>query len=201
MTDLLDINDPDWSAFKAGDPEYFLRVTGDYIRRYCGWSIYPNVTVTATKIQVGSQGIIQLPTLYLTDVSAVSIRANGNYPANVLDADRYEWFQHGVIKPTGQAFYGSNWYRGYYYEPGPFLLPTNAGGLADVTFTHGYDELPGDIKQVAYEMATSSMFLKAGNVKDVASPGFKLTSSTDAGLVLNPEQRNRLAPYRLPVVI
>jgi hypothetical protein len=200
--ELLDPADPDWEAFQAGDPEYLLRVTGTTLRTYCGWHLYPSLTETLDKLPIGTAGRIMLPSLYVTDVASVAIQFNPQQEFAVQDPDTYTWFQQGYILPIGQAFWGSQWYSGFYYEPGPDFMPVANAGLASVTFTHGYDTLPDDIKQVAYELTAWSGLIKTGGeVKEVASPGFRLMLSGNPGMNLNTEQKNRLAPYRIPGVI
>jgi hypothetical protein len=200
MQALLDINDPDWQSFQEGDPEYLLRVCGESVRLYCGWHIYPSITETQAKLPIGSQGKIQVDSVYVTDVAEVAVQYNPDLDPTIMDPDMYTWHDYGVIEPIGQSYWGSLWYAGYYYNPGPTFLPVFNMGYAAVTLTHGYDTVPDPVKQVAYELASLSGMMKIGNVKEIASPGFRLMLSQNAGANLNVEQKNRLAPYRLPVV-
>lgn len=222
IQNLLDVNDPDWVAFQNGDPEYLMRAAGETIREYCGWHIYPNITVTLDKLKIGTEGRIMLPSLMVTDVSSLAIQFNPQQPFQVQDPGMYSWFEEGYILPVGQAFWGSSWYSGYYYEPGPYFLPSTNVGLASVTFNSGYDYVPEMVKQVAFEMAQSSgAALPVGNpaaagalpsstnVKEIASPGFRLVLNGDpteiagSGTVgsLTTNQKNRLADYMLGRVI
>lgn len=198
---LCDPNDPDWAAFQAQDLNYFLSVAGARIQRYCGWRIYPNDTNTVSKLRVQTNGRIMLPSMYVTDVSNVTI-LTGVDTEVVLDADQYQWFQQGYIQPIGM---GTGWwggtYSGYYYGPDtPAYVPWLNFGYATVTFTHGYPSVPADVKQVAYELAEVASEMTAGNVSGITTPGFDLKLTRNAGLNLNPEQMDRLAPYRRPVV-
>jgi hypothetical protein len=83
-------------------------------------------------------------------------------------------------------------------------------------FNSGYDTVPETIKQIAYEMAQASGGSGPGsggmpnnsNVKEVASPGFRLvlggggTDINGTGTVgsLTANQKNRLASYRIGAV-
>jgi hypothetical protein len=198
---LADPNDPDWASFQAQDPDYFLKVAGARIRTYCGWRIYPNGTDTKDKLRVRTNGRILLPTLYLTDVASVTIQTGVDMEVT-LDPDMYEWFPTGYIQPIGL---GTGWwwgsYSGYYYGPDtPAYLPWLNFGYATVTFSHGYPAVPDDVKAVAYELAEVAAEMSAGNVSGISTPGYQLTLTRNAGLNLNAEQMDRLAPYRLPVV-
>jgi hypothetical protein len=200
---LISSNDSDWQSFKSGDEDYYLRVAGSAIRKYVGWHLWPSKTVTVTKIQTGSQGLVMLPSRHVTDVTEVLVE-NQTDPENptVLDPGQYTWFEGGWIQRTGAALggWGWGWPGAYYYGPdAPYYLPVYNFGLVDVTFTHGYDILPDDIKQVAFELATSTMTVQPGlgNIKEVQSPQYKTVFGQTPGLNLNPNQTSRLANYRL----
>lgn len=188
---LTSVDDPDWAAFQTRDPAWNLTVAGREIRRYCGWHIYPNLQQAATNLPIGAHGIIQLPSLHVTDVAAVLIQHTSH--TTVLDPARYTWHEYGVIEPHDWAWWSG---CGVY---GPFS-PTYQLGHATVTFTSGYDEPPDDVKQVAFELATTTMEVNAGNVKEIQTPGYRLQTSQPYGATLNDDQKNRLAPYRLPAV-
>jgi hypothetical protein len=197
---LCDPNDPDWASFQAQDPNYFLAVAGARIRTYCGWRIYPNDTDTKDKLRVGTNGRIMLPSLYVTDVASLSIQTGPDTTIDI-DPDMYEWFPTGTIMPLGLTGWGWGSYSGYYYGPDtPAYLPWMNFGYATVTFTHGYPAVPADVKNVAYELAEVAAEMTAGNVSGITTPGYQLTLTRNAGLNLNAEQMDRLAPYRLPVV-
>jgi hypothetical protein len=73
-------------------------------------------------------------------------------------------------------------------------------GYASVTFTHGYDQVPAVIKEIAYELTTTTTEVPAGNAKDIQTPGFKLQLMQAYGATLNQDQKNRLANYRIGAV-
>ena len=197
---LCDPNDPDWASFQAQDPNYFLSVAGARIRTYCGWRIYPNDTDTVDRLRIGTDGRIMLPSLYVTDVAQLTVQTGVN-TSITIDPDMYEWFANGWIMPLGLTGWGWGGYSGFYYGPDtPAYLPWMNFGYATVTFTHGYPAVPADVKSVAYELAEVAAEMTAGNVSGITTPGYQLTLTRNAGLNLNCEQMDRLAPYRLPVV-
>jgi hypothetical protein len=200
--DLLDPNDPDWQSFQSKDPDWFLKVAGDAIRVYCGWHLYPNITATEPQLPIGAKGIIMLPSRHVTDVASVTVFPKSDQPC-VLDPDTdYIWDEEGWIQRSGFPLWGDV-YSGYYYGNDPYYLPVWQAGIASVVFNHGYDEVPADIKEVAYELATSTTMFSAspGTIKEIATPGFRLSPGADFGANLSVNQRNRLANYRIGGVI
>jgi hypothetical protein len=202
--DLVQANDPDWADFQSGDPDYYLRVAGTTLRKYCGWHLFPSKSETITKREIGSHGIIDLPTRYITAVASVVVE-NRTDPENPITVDptQYVWFPEGNIQLTTSAPGGWSWgWPGaYFYGPdAPYYLPVYNFGLCDVTLTHGYDILPDDVKQIAFELAKSSMKLAPsgiGNVKEVGSPQYKTVFGTTPGMTLTPDQKCKLANYRV----
>lgn len=195
MDDLLSATDPDWAAFKAGDEAYFLKAASDAIRHYCGWHIFPSVTTSLDKLRVGSGGIIELPSKHVTDVQAVAMVYRDSEA--VLDEDQYVWFDYGTVQlrnPPSRHPWG--YYGGYGFMPGGYL-PGSPLNIVRVDLTHGYEECPMEIKQVAFELVNSSTDLPSGNVREIWTPGFKLQLSQAAGMSLNPQQRDRLSVFRL----
>lgn len=200
LPDLLDPADPDWASFQQQDPDWFLAVAGDAIRDYCGWHISPNYNFTETNLRIGSRGLIQMPSLLVTNVESVTIQDPTGESPWLLDPTQYTWFDNGVIEPTTlQQWYA---YAGYYYGPDNWsYLPMYQFGYATVVFDSGYDETPRVIKEIAYELTTITTEVAAGNVKEVQTPGFRLTLQQAYGATLNADQKNKLAKYRLPTVI
>lgn len=201
MQDLLQLNDPDYAAFNRGDPEFLLRSVGDTIRQYCGWHIAPSITQTVTNIEVGRAGIVMLPSLHVTDVALVALQANAGADLIPLDPTTYTWHQEGYVEPVNRANFGA--VSGYWYEPSPAFLPITSSGMATVTMTHGYASLPSDLKRVAYELAGWAQALgpdgAAGDIKEIKSPGFALSlgGAVSLGMNLNPDQKARLANYKI----
>jgi hypothetical protein len=192
---LADINDPDWEAFQNDDPEFFLRAAGTAIRRFCSWHIFPNLRQHVTKITTGSDGLLMLPSLHITDVERLTL-SFGGHEQEIRHSD-FQWHEAGYIQL--RSAYWDDWQAaGYYYRPDQYTLPITQPGLATCTFWTGYHTLPEDVKSVAYELATSTMTLKTGNLKSLATPGeYKIELTQDAGLTLNDDQKDRLSSYRL----
>lgn len=195
MDDLLSATDPDWAAFKAGDESYFLKAAGDVIRRFCGWHIFPSLTVPMDRLRVGSGGIIELPSKHVTDVQEVALVNRDS--ETVLDEDQYVWFEYGTVQlrnPPNRHPWG--YYGGYGFIPGGYL-PGSPLNMARALVTHGYDWVPAEVKQVAFELVNSSTDIPSGNVREIWTPGFKLQLSQAAGMSLNPQQMDRLSSFRL----
>jgi hypothetical protein len=198
--DLLDPADPDWLKFQNQDPDWFLHVAGEAIRVYCGWHIYPNLALTIPNLPIQSKGIIQVPSTFVTDVASVTIQdPNGENPW-LLDPTQYTWFDYGVIEPTSVQQWTQ--YAGYYYGPDNWsFLPIYQFGYATVACNSGFPEVPTPVKEVAYELTTTTTEVSAGNVKEIQTPGFRLSLMQAYGATLSADQKNRLSPYRLPTVI
>jgi len=205
VQDLLDVNDPDWQSFSSTDPQYYLRVAGATIRTYCGWHIYPSLTVTADQLAIGARGLIMLPSRHVTAVDSVVLFAGSGDPWTLNPDTDYRWFAGGWIEQTSYPLWGWN-YGAYYYGPdGPAFPAGSQAGYAQVGFTHGYPAVPEDIKQVAFELANWAIQVNGasgGNVKEIASPGFRLVVGTSSGgaslgMNLSTDQKSRLANYRI----
>lgn len=199
MESLLTTQDPDWASFQNQDADFYVRAAGAEVRRHCGWHIFPSVTETVTDLRIGSQGIIELPSMHVTAVASVALQTPGVLMSAVtLDPGSYTWFDYGVIEAA--AAMGDGW-SGFYYGPGSYApAPTGQYGLATVTFTHGYAAVPDDVKSVVFELASSALEMNAGNVKSVETPGFRLQPTQNFGVNLNREQMSRLASYAVPAV-
>jgi hypothetical protein len=198
MQDLIDINDPDWASFQSGDPEWFLGVAGDAVRRYCGWHIYPNLQLTQANLEIGSKGLIELPATYVTAVESLTVQSqNPDLDDLLVDPQQYTWYENGMIEPIGWHFWSS--FGGYYYGPDNWsFLPMYQYGLATAVFNAGYDDCPREVKAVAFELAGSTIETPYGNVKDIqAPPGFRLQLAQAYGATLNADQKCRLANFRI----
>lgn len=204
--DLVAPDDPDWTAFQAQDPNWFLRAAGRAIRKYCGWHLYPNLRETLTNAPQGSWGIIMLPSRYVTAVDNVFLN-RGDDEYMLVDPTTYIWDKSGWIQRTTTAYW--DWYsQGYYFGNDQYYLPNwdigagvGGGATTQVTFWHGYATCPEDIKEVAFELAQQTMTSPSGNVKDLATAGgYRLSLSQDFGMTLNKDQMNRLANYRVGMI-
>jgi hypothetical protein len=204
---LVTTSDPDYALFKAGDEEYLLKVASAAIRDYCGWHIAPSLTATYTKLEVGSKNIIMLPSRYVTDVSEVRAHQLGpqvDPPPDelIVNPSEYEWFQDGWIQ--GRTTYSAGWGwpgAGYYGPEAPYPAVGWGTALVDVTMTHGYEELPANLKQVAFELAQSTATTAGliSGVKSIKSPQYSadFTEAVKAGMSFSPDQVSTLADYKL----
>lgn len=170
MDSLVTDSDPDYLAYKAGDPEYYLSAASAYVRSYCGWQIAPPASVVGVKRRIGSYGKIILATLHLTAVDKLVVDDVEVDPAD------YHWWPNGVVELK-------NRYR--------------RDGFCFIDYTHGYAEVPDAVKSVVIELSNTAQSLGGGTgVKGVTTPGYSITYG-ESGLDLNPAQRDALAPYRL----
>lgn len=187
MADLLLVNDPDLVDFTSEDDGpptnralFYLRAACEEVRRYCGWHIAPSQTETVSKLPIGSQGILMLPSLYVTDVASVFV------DNVVLDPAGYEWFRQGFIE-TRSPVYRYGWTG----------LVGGGGPLATVTMTHGYTSCPLDVKAVLFDLMETAIETPRGGVESVTAPGYGVTFSTEDGNSLSQGMRDKLAPYRI----
>jgi hypothetical protein len=198
---LVTSDDDDWASFTSLEPDWFLNAASRAVQKYCGWHISPNRSETIGNLRVGAQNLIMLPSRYVTAVSQLIVLTGEDADANtgcLVSKNNYEWHADGWIQRKGFAFWADWFQGGYYYGSDPYYLPVSEPGWAQCTFTHGYQDVPPDVKQVIFELAQSSMQMTSGNIKQVTAPNeFRLMPSQNFGLTLNPEQKNRLANYKL----
>lgn len=181
MADLFDPEEDDWVEFQNHTPEYYLRVASAAIRKYLGWHLAPSLTQTIV-VPVKQRGIVPLPSRFVTNVATVEV------DDTVLDAGDYIWDKAGWIQ-LGRYFYdAARW-------------PTTSAGLvneATVTLTHGYPEVPMEVKQVGFELVETTIATPVGNVSQMSTPaGYRITLSSPPGFYLTEWQQKVLAPYRL----
>lgn len=182
---LVSKEDPDYASFQSGDDTFFLNAAGREVRKYCGWHIYPSKVEENVRREITRGGVILLKSLYVTDVSSVIVDgrtlvppppAGQSWDAPGQPRPEYRWETAGIIHRTWPSWPRDDW--------------------ATVSFTHGYDELPEDIKAVVFELAIKAKELPAGNIRSIGTAGFQYTLG-QLGLGLDDLQRNRLADYRI----
>lgn len=107
----------------GSDPDA-IRAAAEVVRSYCGWHIAPVVEETVTLDGAGYRHLF-LPSLHVNAVSAV--------------------VENGVTLDPSAFFIRASFLR----------RPLGCWGYPDtsVTFTHGYDECPLDVRQVVVKMA------------------------------------------------
>lgn len=178
----------DLSKFNTSDPEWFLAAAGETIRNFCQWHIAPSVTVTQ-QVPIQPDGTIMLPSLYVTGVESVTL--NGLE----LDPCTYKWFQAGYIKHFRKDYF--EWPLWPLESDRPFReYPSPLARHAEVTFTHGYPQLPAAVAAVGMELANRAMELPSGVATQISSGPYGITFGA-LGVVLSDDQRRRLGPYTL----
>lgn len=179
---MFDPDDDDWIEYKDHSPEYYLRVASHAIRRYLGWHLAPSLEETI-QVPVKQRGLIPLPSRYVTAVSEVVIADEA------LADDDFIWDQGGWIQ-TGRFYYDTSRY--------PTATSSWRPNEATVTLTHGYQEVPVEVKQVAFELVSATIASPVSNVSQMSTPaGYSITLSSPPGFYLTEWQQKVLAPYRL----
>jgi hypothetical protein len=178
----------DLNTFISGDPTFFLTGASEVIRRYLQWHVYPSITVTDT-VPVAPDGTIFLPSLYVTDVASVTL--NGI----VLDPSTYVVHQEGFIDFTQQNYWP--WPLWPLESDLPFReYPSPLAVFADVTYTHGFPQIPVVINVITLELAANAQQLPSGPVQQITA-GPQTIVLGELGLLINDEQKNRLGPFKL----
>lgn len=190
--DLLDSSD--FQKFKQADPDWFLGAIGSLIRNHCGWHIYPVKTDTANCL-LGPQGTIPLPSLKVVDVQSLTYehRLPGMDPETVtVDPNEYTVHEAGFIewRPSQPISRGTN---GIHYVRPKLDRVT-------VTFTHGFEEIPGAVAMVGYEIAMRAMEKPAGIAKSIAAGPYNFAFNEFGGYI-SESQNVRLAPFALQGVV
>jgi hypothetical protein len=165
----------DFAKFQARDQDWFLGAVGDTIRDFCGWHIWPIISVLDQRARIGNKGIIMLPTLNLVSVEAVRIPGTAPW---VVESVAYEPDPAGFL--TMQTF---GWRRA-------------RGSVVSVDFTHGYEEMPKAVAEVGFELTARTMEKPAGVVKHMTR-GPTDMDFLEFGAVLSDDQKTRLGPYTI----
>ena len=173
-------SDPDWSLWQNNDQNFFLNKASDAIRRYCGWHVWPAVPVYGFRAWFGAEGLVMLPSTYVTGISSVTVGTLTSQPQTlVADQDYYwdhphPWFN---LATPRQTCWGDD-------------------DFAIVNFTHGYSTLPTDIKVVCFEVASRAMEVSASNVTHLQTTQYTVELNKEIGVTLTAEERSRLSSYR-----
>jgi len=125
----------------------------EQIRNFCNWHVAPVVTETVTFDGTGS-ALLMLKSLRVTAVGEVLVNGSA-----VTD---YTWSKGGYLWRSA-GWGGCNYPDGY-------LL-----GSITVTFTHGYETCPAELRAVLQLMSTQGMqtapvSVQVGNVRVQQSP-------------------------------
>ena len=184
------LSSDDLELFQASDPDWFLNAAGEIVRGFCQWHVAPSITVTET-VPIQPDGTITLPSLYLTGVATVSIDG--------IDVDPATYTPHlaGYISrlSTQQPYFE---YPLWPLESDrPFReYPSAVQYFADVTYTHGYPELPVQVAAVGYALCERAMEMPAGLATQISAGPQSITLGKP-GLLLTNEERRLLGPYSL----
>lgn len=161
------------ALWTSGDPAFRLAAATAMVRAYCRWHIAPSITETVT-VPAGVGYLTMLPTLYLTDVEDLLV---DGVAVDMVPAEPAWWSQNGYIRHVA----GWQWWY------------TDLFRTVTVTMTHGYDEVPDDLKAVVLALAgdLESTFSGATEVRiDDAAVSY----GTDR---LSTAHRNILDAYRI----
>jgi hypothetical protein len=170
---LVADDDPDLAGWQSGDQSVYLRMVMAEIRKFCGWHIAPNVTETGKRCWLGARGLIMLPSTFVTSVDQVTI--------------------DGQVMVSDQDY--------FWDQPKPWIhrkvLSWPQDQFALITFEHGYDETPSDVKAVVFEVMATAMELPASNASRVQTMQYNFDLNPDIGVALSNTQKNRLGKYRI----
>lgn len=178
----------DLALFQASDQDFFLDAAGETVRNFCQWHIAPSIDVTEI-VPVQPDGTIMLPSLYVTEVASVKL------DGVELDPMTYTWQQAGYIHAFRRNFF--EWPLWPLESDQPFHeYPSATARHAEVTYSHGYPQLPTTVKAVGLELASRAMELPAGVATQLGAGPNTITLGA-LGIVLTDEQRRRLGPFTL----
>lgn len=182
------LSSADLTLFQASDADWFINVAGEVIRGYCQWHIAPSITVTDV-VPIQPDGTIMLPSLWVTGVATISI------DGVELDPSTYCWYRAGFIRRPQQTFFE---YPLWPLESdAPFReYPSAVAHHAEVTYTHGYPELPAQVKAVGLQVCAQAMELPSAAATSISAGPQSITFGASVGLVLSTAQRRLLGPFR-----
>jgi hypothetical protein len=163
-------------AILASDPFVVeaINAASRRIRNFCRWHIAPVITETV-KLPGRPCKPLLLPTLHLVDLLAMS---SAGVP---LDVSTIDWDATGVVEYTRSA-------------PGRRAV--------EVTFTHGYEDVPEDIVDLTLMVASRALGSPLGVVREQtmassitwSQAGFNVAGGT----VLLEHEQDSLGIYRRP---
>lgn len=147
------------------------------VRAFCGWHIAPSRTATAAVIRGNGTTTLVLPSLYVTSISAVSDDGTA-----LTVEDDYIWSAAGVLTRVG----------------------TWSTGEVTVTYTHGYDTPPPEVKAIVQAVAQRAVDNPGSLLRRQIGPFSNTYSTTGANevatLALLESEKDALRRYRIPAV-
>lgn len=170
---LVAENDTDLAAWLAGTQSFYLEAASYEVRKFCGWHVAPSVPVANLRCWFGERGLIMLPSTHVTAVSQVTIDGT----VQQADCDYFwdspePWLRHHL----------RCWPRHHF---------------ALVSFTHGFESTPPDVKAVIFEVMATAMELPASNAARVQTMQYNFELNPDIGVALSDKQKARLTPYKI----
>ena len=180
---LVASQDTDLAKWQDGDQATFLNMACHEIRKFCGWHIAPTISVVDQVYWFGERGLIMLKSTHVTSVDQVTV---GHENPQTLELWKdYDWEQPKPwLRFQPQALYGL-WHR-------PRSEPH-----VRVSFTHGYEETPPDVKAVIFEVMATAMELPASNADRIQTMQYNLELRPDTGIALSDKQKTRLGRYKI----
>jgi hypothetical protein len=182
---------------------WYLSKVSSVIRDVCRWHVYPSLTVTNQLLRVESDGVIMLPSLYVTNVMSVIAL---QWVAGVLTQVQLTSAQWYWAAPTvGPGGTNNNTYINVLQ---PVALTETPQALIDwqpppvvqalVTYTHGYSTIPDPVNVVGMELLTRALDerLLPSNYTALSAGPFH-ANIAEPGLVLTEQQLRMLGPYTL----
>jgi len=167
-------------AIPADDPYVVeaINAASRLIRNYCRWHVAPVIQETI-KVAVRPRSPLYLPTLHMVDLLALT--ASGV----AADVARVEWDEAGIIEYSRSAF-------------GTYALRR----AVEVTFTHGYEDVPEDIVDLTLMIASRALGSPLGVVREstmsssvtYSQAGFNVAG----GSALLEHEKESLEIYRRP---
>lgn len=161
----------------ASTEEERLEQAEALVRGFCGWHIASSRTETLSLRGPGYVNVLSLPSLYVTDVSTVTIDGT----PLLLDSD-YAWSTAGILTHSG--YWGS--------------------GDVEVTLTHGYEFPPAEVTAIVQAVAQRAIDNPGSLVRKQVGPFSDSYSTTGANQVstlsLLDAEKEALRRYRIPGV-
>ena len=158
-----------------------LDAASNYVRRYCGWHIYPELEMDLLLDAPGGHHL-RLPSRHVTAITSLT------FGDDLAPTDSYRWSASGDIEqlPTSME-----WASGF---------PSGFRTLHAI-FTSGYEEVPPELAILVLGIAARALSSPSGVTREQAgqvSLSYATTASgASGGIALLANEREVLEPYRL----
>ncbi len=181
-----------------------LAAASGIVRAYCGWEITSVVDQTVVLDSNGSQ-LLMVPSLQLTDVSAVVVKGVDWYGLPLLQPASWTWSTAGMVQCTWPRWGGFGMYGTHGFDGRPATanaVPPGLGRVA-VTYSGGYQDVPPELQAVTCSVAEritapSEVAQRLENVGGIQTS--ETYSRATDGNGLTAMEVAVLARYRLPVM-